>query len=374
MGSTTRRTKGTGRVRLLPSGRYQARIPYQGRLVSAPVTFDTKGDAQAWLTRSAKAIAKGTFIPPEKTKVVARNPATGTMTLKDYATRWLADRPLKERTRLDYQAMIDNKIGPGLGHLPLDQVTADLVRAWHSGLASTPTYQARAYSLLKTIMATAVDDDLIDKNPCRIKGGAQVERATETDIATPEQIKEIREAMPERLQAAVLLGVWGGLRLGEVLTVQRQDIDLDAGTVKVATTLVRAPGGVKVGTPKSHAGRRVVALPTEVLPMLADHLERFTGTKPTSWLFPASQSPSEPMSYSTMYKHWYKAREAAGRPDLRFHDLRHTGATWAAQHGASVAELMARFGHTTPSMAMRYQHAASDRDRVLADKLGGMVL
>jgi hypothetical protein len=60
---------------------------------------------------------------------------------------------------------------------------------------------------------------------------------------------------------------------------------------------------------------------------------------------------------------------AAGRPDLRLHDLRHTGATLAAVSGATLAELMARLGHSTPGAAMRYQHAAADRDKVIAAAL-----
>jgi integrase len=77
------------------------------------------------------------------------------------------------------------------------------------------------------------------------------------------------------------------------------------------------------------------------------------------------------MQPSTLYKVWYPAREAASRPDLRFHDLRHTGATLAAATGATLAELMARLGHSTPAAAMRYQHAAADRDRAIAEALSG---
>jgi integrase len=66
---------------------------------------------------------------------------------------------------------------------------------------------------------------------------------------------------------------------------------------------------------------------------------------------------------------WVKARKVAGREDLRFHDLRHTGAVMAAQSGATLAELMARLGHTTPAMAIRYQHASLDRDAEIARRL-----
>ena len=80
------------------------------------------------------------------------------------------------------------------------------------------------------------------------------------------------------------------------------------------------------------------------------------------------------MQPSTLYKVFYPGREAAGRKaagrkDLRWHDLRHTGAVLAAQTGATLAELMGRLGHSTPGAAMRYQHAAADRDAVIARRL-----
>ena len=74
-------------------------------------------------------------------------------------------------------------------------------------------------------------------------------------------------------------------------------------------------------------------------------------------------------SSTTLYRVWKPAREAAGRPDLRFHDLRHTGAVLAAATGATLAELMARLGHSTPGAAMRYQHAAKGRDQEIAAAL-----
>jgi integrase len=76
---------------------------------------------------------------------------------------------------------------------------------------------------------------------------------------------------------------------------------------------------------------------------------------------------------STLYRVFYPAREAAARPDLRFHDLRHTGAVLAASTGATLAESMARLGHSTPGAAMRYQHAAQDRDKVIAAALSKLV-
>ena len=61
---------------------------------------------------------------------------------------------------------------------------------------------------------------------------------------------------------------------------------------------------------------------------------------------------------------------AVGRTDLHLHDLRHSGLTWSAALGATTAELMYRAGHKSPAAALRYQHAAQDRDELLADALG----
>ncbi|HYB39107.1 MAG TPA: site-specific integrase [Mycobacterium sp.] len=60
---------------------------------------------------------------------------------------------------------------------------------------------------------------------------------------------------------------------------------------------------------------------------------------------------------------------AVGKPDMRVHDLRHVGATLAAQAGATTKELMSRLGHTTPGMAMRYQIAAQERDAKIAEAM-----
>src|SRR5262249_2678848 len=116
---------------------------------------------------------------------------------------------------------------------------------------------------------------------------------------------------------------------------------------------------------------RQVALPPHLLPVVKAHLAEHAAMGRDGLLFPARHG--EQLAPSTLYKVWYPAREKAGRPDLRFHDLRHTGAVLAASTGATLAALMARLGHSTPAAALRYQHAAADRDRVIAHALSKLV-
>jgi integrase len=70
---------------------------------------------------------------------------------------------------------------------------------------------------------------------------------------------------------------------------------------------------------------------------------------------------------------WAEACAAANITGLHFHDLRGSGATWAATSGATVRELMARLGHSTPSMALRYQHATLERDQAIAERLDALL-
>lgn len=363
MAAKRRRTRGTGAARQLASGRWQARfLGPDGVMRPAPQTFDTKLDADAWLKVQAGDVVRGQWAPPEQRAKVP--------TLKQYAEGWLAGRELKPRTRALYRDLLDALILPPLGTARLDRLSPASVRNWYATLdPKTPTRRAHAYSLLRSILTTAVQDDVIDANPCRIRGAGASRKAHATKVASLPELEVIVREMPERLRAMVLLAAWCGLRFGELAELRRGDVDVKAGVLRVERAVTRAPGQVWVGDPKSEAGRRPVAVPPHLLPVLKDHLKKHTGPEPGALLFPAANGGH--LAPTSLHKPWSKARTAAGRSDLRFHDLRHTGATLAAATGATLAELMARLGHSTPAAAMRYQHAAADRDKAIAEALSG---
>jgi integrase len=351
-----RRTQGSGRVRQLPSGRWQARyIDGAGNLRPAPVTFDTKLDAAAWLADYVEGVA----LAPQR----QNDP-----TLTAYAETWLAGRELKPRTRAHYVELLDDLILPRLGDLRMSRLSPTKVREWYGKLdPSTPTMRAHAYGLLRTIMGTAVSDDLVPANPCRIRGAGSTKTRHQTKVASLPELEVIVDMMPARYRLMVLLAAWCGLRFGELAELRRGDVDLPAELLRVQRGVTRADGEVYIGDPKSHAGTRAVSIPPHLMPMVTAHLEAHVGADPGALLFPARHGGN--LAPSTLYKVWYPAREKAGRPDLRFHDLRHTGATLAAATGATLADLMARLGHSTPAAALRYQHAAADRDKAIAAAL-----
>jgi integrase len=187
--------------------------------------------------------------------------------------------------------------------------------------------------------------------------------------ATLSELETIVAELPQRYRLMALLAAWCALRFGELAELRRADVDLRTGRVKVRRGVVRVGGQFIVGPPKSDAGARDVAIPPHLLATVKDHLSRHTAPGKDALLFPAAADSNRHMAPSTLYKVYYPARKAAGRPDLRWHDLRHTGAVLAAQTGATLAELMGRLGHSTPGAAMRYQHAAADRDAEIARRL-----
>jgi len=359
------RRRGFGAIRKLPSRRWQASYVGPDTIRhQAPVTFETSEDAEAWLTDRRREIKSEDWTPPRSKRAV---------TFGDHAERWLTNRKLKPRTRYHYRKLLEAKILPTFKNVALKHMTADLIDDWHYRMGeSTPTSRAHAYGLLRTILGDAVQRRLIDYNPCHIRGAGNSKRVKQIEPATLPELEALTRAMPERYQLMMLLAAWCGLRFGEITELRRKDVDTTHGVVKVRRAVVRVDGEFVVGTPKSDAGTRDVTIPPHLLPIVKAHLaSNITGGR-DGLLFPAAGDPSKHLAPATLYRVFYKAREAAGRPDLRFHDLRHTGAVLAASTGASLAELMARLGHSTAGAAMRYQHASQDRDRVIAEALSNL--
>lgn len=295
------------------------------------------------------------------------------LTLDEYADNFPSTRELKPRTRLEYRRLYDGKIKDTFGDVDLARISPAMVRQWYGTLdPEHRTRRAHAYSLLRTILNAAIADDLITTNPCRIRGAGVTRTDRDITIATLPELETIVVNMPERLRPMVLLAAWCGLRFGELAGLTRADLDVRAGTVTVRRGVVRVPGEFIAGDPKSRAGRRMVAIPPHLLDELAWHLDHHVQRGDDSLVFTREDGGKGGIiPLYTLHRHFWPAREAAGRPDLRFHDLRHTGATLAAATGATLADLMARIGHSTPAMALRYQHTVDGRDKAIAAALSG---
>ena len=362
------------------NGRYRAAYTGPDReLYRAPMTFRSKDDAIAWLSARRAEIEMQVWAP----EVAARGTASRTVpTLQAYADVWLETRKTKGRglrptTRAQYRMLLDKFIYPTFGQERIDKISNEDVNDWYDALApGRETIRSQSYSLLRTVFASAASErphPLIPYNPAHIRGAGNTKRVHRVEPATLEELRVIVAELPNRYKLMALLAAWCALRFGELAELRRGDIDLRTNRVKIRRGVVRVDGEFIIGQPKSDAGVRDVAIPPHLMPLVKDHLSKHTAPGRDALLFPASADENSHMAPSTLYRVYYPAREAAGRKDLRWHDLRHTGAVLAAQTGATLAELMGRLGHTTPGAAMRYQHAAADRDAEIARRLSALV-
>jgi integrase len=355
-----------GAVRQLQSGRWQARYrdPVSGLLRSLGQTFVTKRDAEVALSRVEADISRGRWTDPD----------AGDVPLGDYAMAWLRDRKLAVRSRERHESVIRLHIVPALGHLSLASITTARVRAWRTDLLAAgvgePTV-VKAYQILRAVLNTAVDDELIRRNPCRVKGADRYD-VPERPVLTVTEVFAVADAIAPRYRLLVLLAAFTGLRFGELASLRCRDVDTTSCAVLVNRAQAETQDGRLVDkAPKSVAGVRPVAFPVEILPDVRRHLDRYAGEGRDGHVFLGPRGGQ--LRRSNFRDDWIGARAKAGvSVGVHFHDLRHTGNTLAAA-GASLRELMTRMGHSTPRAALIYQHMVSGRDREIADRLGAMI-
>jgi integrase len=358
MANSRGRRRRFGAIRRLPSGRYQARYPGpDGVMRPAPFTFETTADADDWLAEKQTEIRRGEW----------RDPEAGAVGFRAYADKWVEERELAPLTRDLYRYLLDKHL-TAFADLDLDEITAPRVREWRAErlrITGAKTITAKAYRLLKAIMETAVDDELIQRNPCRIKGAGK-EKAAERRIATVAQVDALADAVGMRWRLMVYLGAYGPMRPEELAGLRRRDVDLDNLRVRVRLAEPERMNGRRVqGDTKSEAGTRTVILPAFLRRELHWHLESYAEPGPDGLLFVGEKGA--PFRRSTFGRKWRKAREIVGMPEgFRFYDLRHTGHTLSTRSGATLKDTMVRAGQSSEKAALIYQHSDEERQEEVA--------
>jgi len=358
-----------GTVRKLPSGRWQARWPdpeRAGVLVPAEQTFPTPTDAGAWLAARRTDVDRG---------VVTRSQRTArTLTVADAITAYLERRPsLSPKYRQESERFARLHLTPHLGDLPLGRLTPAVVADWwaarerelpESGTGRVSRY--RALELLRSVCRELAEFGTISASPVRAM--PKPPRPAERAGVSVEQVRAVADAVPERLRVAVLLAAGVGLRAGELLGLTWADVDLAAGVLHVRQQRQRLDDGTTlVRAPKTAAGRRSLPMPGYVVEAVAAHHAAYPGLPAATVL---TGRDGRPLTWRALDHAYTSARDRAGVPDtVRLHDLRAHSLTTLAVAGATIGELMAAAGHTSPGVAVKYQRVAADRQTELAARV-----
>jgi integrase len=350
------RRQRNGKVRYLarytdPSGRERAK------------SFTRKKDAERFLTGIENDKLRGTWT----------DPTLGRVALADWYALWRrATVELRPNTEARDERLFRLHILPRFGSMPLVAITQYEVRVWvthatRQGLAASTV--RRAYQLLGKVMAAAVDAGMIAQNPCRRVPLPRIERR-EMRFLAPAEVARLADSIRPGYRALVLLGAYGGLRIGEMAGLRRGRVHLDRGMVEVVEVVTEVSGYLHFGPPKTRAGYRRVGLPRVVVEALADLLARPWSADDLVFVGPQGGT----LRLATFrHRIWRPATRVAGLDGLRIHDLRHTAvALWIAA-GANPKEVAARAGHTSVSFTLdRYGHLYPDADQALRDRLDAL--
>ncbi|MFI1741482.1 tyrosine-type recombinase/integrase [Streptomyces sioyaensis] len=356
-------------------------------------SFERYEDARQHLTRMLGAVDDGTYIAPKK----------GDTLLKSIAAQWLANQTFDNpRTYHQYESRVRNHIIEPLGGLRLRQVKASTIQTWIKRRLQVldETTVGLIFTHLSSILAMAVDDDLIPRNPCetgsvkRVKPRRSKKSAKEVPL-TWEQTDDLRKHLPDRYQATVDCGRGIGMRQGEIFGFSPDDVDWSEGdkTVRICRqithhrgTLVFAPpkGGTK-DNPKD----RYVPLDEDLAALLREHMREFPPAKVMlPWLEKDGELVTVRLMFTTRERKalnknyfnflWKAGLEAIGaieavndKPtgkgrkweacrDKMMHALRHLFASEAISEGVDVYTLADILGHEDPAFTLRrYVHRVS---------------
>lgn len=409
-----------GSINTMRSGRHQASyVGPDSQRYYAPTTYRTKGDADRWLVRQEAEIAAGrwtTDTPLDKSTIARREAEAAAMALaaevpfEKYSRNYILShrfndaQPLAARSQSEYLQYTEREFALFHGRR-MSTITPQEIKDWYEVLRKKGKLALleKSYSYLKTLFNNAIEDEAmpaVQKNPCTVKGGTVIysrrqkvnrKKRIKEALVSGEQLDAMIDACIERYKAAVVIGAWIGLRSEELRELRRKDVNItrdDEGRavitfhIKMAVTYVSSKelelikdnlrtdqeigeDGYIVGLTKSAAGERTAVLPPHANEYIINHLEKFVGPDEEALLFSAVRNPKHHLAHSTFWRHWSKARQAALREDVTFHGLRHKSATAYAQVGATMMELMERYGHNDVKVAMMYQQVAAERDAEL---------
>lgn len=310
------------------------------------------------------------------------------ITFGQFLDKWLEDsvKPsVRPRTFKSYSQLVTRHVAPELGNIRLAKLSPqdiqDLMnRKLKAGLS--PRSVQYIHAIIRRALVQARKWDLVPRNVAKLVDPPRAQRY-EVKALSPEQARAFLDAAKgDRLKALYTVAVALGLRRGECLALRWEDIDLEAGTLRVRHTLHHVDGGGwTLAEPKSANSRRTLGLPQFALAALKDHRKRQLEekiSKGKDWQdhgFVFTSRAGTPLDGQHLYfRHFKKLLGKAGLPDIRFHDLRHSCASLLLAQGVSPRVIMETLGHSQISLTMNtYSHVMPVLMREAADKMDALL-
>ena len=372
-----KRKNGEGTVRLRKDGRWEGRVVIgydeKGLPKTKNVLAKTKGECIEKLKQLQEQYA-----PPKSDKIKPEMP------FGDWIDFWYQNysKPkLRATTRAGYENRIYLHIIPELGDIPLNQLTQNdlqqfyarlkkngrLLHAEHYSESLSDTMVRGCHANCRSALEKAVQEGLIRVNPavgCKLPP----KKAREMQVLTREEIQRfLIQAKAEGYFELFLLELTTGLRRGELLALQWDDLNLETGELKITKQVYRTKeDGLLISQPKTKSSIRTVSLPQPLLAILKEYREGIN----SRWMFPSPLKEDSPLDPAYIRTRLHLILEHAQCKQIRFHDLRHTFATMALGSGMDVKTLSSMLGHVSAATTLDiYTHITNPMRSEAAAKI-----
>lgn len=370
-------TRGFGYIRELPSGRFQASYvgPDNARH-NASMTFKQRSSAKEFLKNQEALIQLGQWPEHSADPIETQE----TPLFQAFCERHISIQTtsrgdlLEPSTQHLYRNLLRTHLSP-FGPLMLDEITDATVSDWWAKaiISGKKTTLSKAYKLLASVMKRAVDEKIVQHNPCQVKGAHSATTGKKVPVPTNSEISEFLRHLNPRYRTMVILAANGGLRFGELTALRRCSFEPStrdgekAFNVVVDQAIGWAGGKPYVKKPKSQKSNRVIPLSSDLTPIIDKHLDSMANKDGEALVFPSKSGTY--LRHDVFTNSFRPALKRSGM-SKKFtpHGLRHFFGTELGRVGANLAELKEALGDSTISSVMRYVHA-TDRAEELIDKM-----
>ena len=262
------------------------------------------------------------------------------------------DVRLRENTMYTKRYIIDLKIKPYFEKKILSEITVADVRAWQNELLTykdkngkgySPTYLKTVNCQLTAIFNYAMRYYNLQDNPCRKAGAIGKSKGEPKDFWMQEEFNAFLETVSDKPETrmAFLLLYWTGMRIGELLALTYNDINLEEKTISINKSYQRLKGKDMITQPKTPKSIRVITMPDFLAEEFREYCSHLYGIMKKERLFRFTKSHMEHCMATGI--------ERSGVKRIRLHDLRHSHASMLVDMGVAPLEIAERLGHETVS-------------------------
>jgi integrase len=370
-----KRKPGQGTLRLRNDGRWEGRVV---------VDYDDKGHAKTKsVTAKTKSECEKKLNELKQKCGIVTGRAKPDMSFSDWLDLWYKtySKPtIRITTQLSYENRIYVHINPAIGKIPLNKLQQSDLQKFYADLknngrkSKTEIYGTglsdrmvrSCHATCRSALQKAVEENLIKTNPaigCKLPP----KKSREMQVLTHDEMRRfLIQSKQNDFYELALLELSTGMRRGEICALKWDDLNLNTGELQIQRQAYHVNHGLIISTPKTKNSNRTIVLPQSILNVLKSYKEKVN----SEWIFPSPIKNGEPIDPQSVYRKMIKILDRAKCKRIRFHDLRHTFATTALEHGMDIKTLSAIIGHVSSATTLDiYSHITDDMQRNAANKI-----